>query len=327
MRPSMLPLLLLIVAGMLFPPLASACHVMNQSQLSIVLEGSLQKDPLQANVGDTLYTKRASLSTLAHQRQDISCAPSQPQEQLTITGNMTGSMTGNNVFPTSVPGIGIRISLLVRQHGSHSPLSALPVSEQFALDEKSDLTSDDVFIKTELVKTGPIANVGHVSYQTSSMVVFTRSSAQQVVSVDYSFSATVPAGYCHFTTPSAAFNLIPVDAVMLKAQRTTSAISLDVNYVCTGAPSHVEMTVYGVAEDAGQGIFKNTLTAENATGVGIQMLYRNTPVALGTPISLDSLQTVNNQTAIPLSARYIAISPNVTAGKITSLATIKLNFL
>lgn len=320
-------ILLLSGLGVLFPALASACNVQSQSRLSIVLNGSLQKDPLQANVGDTLYMKRATLSSLAHQRLDISCAPSQPQEQLSITGIMNGSMTGDNVYPTSVAGIGIRLSLLIRQKGNHTSLNALPVNEQFALDDKSDLTSDDVFIKTELVKTGSIASLGHISYQSPSILTLTRSALQQSVSVDYTFSATPPAGYCRFSAANAAFSLVPVDVATLKAQKTGESTPLDVTYICTGSPEHIEMTFFGVAEDSGRGILKNTLTAGNATGVGVQILYRNLPLVFGSPVSLDDLPLVNNQSSIPLAARYIVTSPELKAGKVDTIATIKLNFL
>ncbi|MCS3604420.1 hypothetical protein M2371_003660 [Buttiauxella sp. BIGb0471] len=320
---------ILLLSGLisLFPTLASACNVQSQSRLSIVLNGSLQKDPLQANVGDTLYVKRASLSSLAHQRKDISCASSQSQDQLSITGIMNGSMTGDNVYPTSVAGIGIRLSLLIRQKGNHTPLSTLPVNEQFTLDDKSDLTSDDVFIKTELVKTGSIESLGHISYQSPSILTLTRSALQQSVSVDYSFSATPPAGYCHFLAANAAFSLVPVDVATLQAQKTAASTQFDITYVCTGSPEHIEMTLYGVAADPEKGILKNTLTADNATGVGVQLLYRNLPLAFGSPVSLDDLPMVHNQSSIPLAARYIAISPEVKAGKIDTIATIKLNFL
>lgn len=322
-------LIILVLLGLstLFPSLASACNVQSQSRLSIVLNGSLQKDPLQANVGETLYVKRASLSNLAHQRRDISCAPSQPQEQLSITGIMNGSMTGDNIYPTSVSGIGIRLSIFIRQKGNHTPLSALPVNEQFALDGISDLTSDDVFIKTELVKTGSIESLGHISYQSPSILTLTRSALQQSVSVDYTFGATPPAGYCRFSAANAAFSLVPVDVATLKAQKTGESNALDVTYICTGSPEHIEMTLYGVAADSGRGILKNTLTADNATGVGVQILYRNLPLAFGSPVSLDDLPLVNNQSSIPLAARYIVISPELKAGKIDTIATIKLNFL
>lgn len=327
MRNTLIIALLLSGGGALFPAVASACNVQSNASFSIVLDGTLQKDPFQANIGDTLYVKRASLSNLANQRKDISCASSQSQDQLSIIGNMAGSMEGDHIYPTSVPGIGIRLSLLVRQQGKHTPLSALPVNEQFALDPTKDLTSDDVFVKTELVKTGQIATTGRISYQTPLMLTFTHSPLQQVVSVDYSFTAAAPAGYCSFTTANAAFSLAPVDSNSLKTQKTLATTPLDIRYACTGSPAHVEMTLYGVAEDAGRGILKNTLKANNATGVGIQILYQNMPVVFGSAISLDNLPVVNNQNAIPLSARYIALSDDITAGNIDTLATIKLNFL
>lgn len=309
------------------PVRANACDLQSQSTVSVALSGALQKDPLSASVGETLYVKRSSLSTLAHRKQDILCTPVQSQEQLILKGDMTGTMTGDHVYPTSVAGIGVRLSVVVGQKGNHTALMTLPVSQQIALNGSSDITSDNVFIKTELVKTGPITTLGSISYQTPSLLAFSRSVTQQRVNVDFSLAVTPPAGYCRFTTTNAAFSLAAVDSSSVVSTATMPATPLPISFACVGAPAHIEMTLYGAADAVGNGVLRNKEGAEQATGVGVQLLYRNVPVAFGSPISLDELPLLNNQGEIPLSARYIATSTQVTAGKVETLATLKLNFL
>lgn len=318
---------LLTASGAIFPALTLACDLQSQATLSVALSGALQKDPLSASVGETLYVKRSSLSTLAHRKQDILCTPVQSQEQLILKGNMTGTMTGDHVYPTSVPGIGVRLSVVVGQKGNHTALMTLPVAEQIALNETSDISSDNVFVKSELVKTGPIATLGTISYQTPSLLSFSRSAAQQIVNVDYSLAVTPPAGYCRFTTTSAAFSLPAVNSSAVTSSSVLPATPLPINFACVGAPAHIEMTLYGAADAMGNGILRNKEGAEQATGVGVQLLYRNAPVAFGSPISLDDVPLLNSQGDIPLSARYVATAPQVTAGKVDTMATIKLNFL
>ncbi|MDK9357319.1 fimbrial protein [Lelliottia sp. V106_10] len=318
---------LLIAGGAALPALASACDLQRQATVSVALSGALQKDPLSASIGETLYVKRASLSTLAHRKQDILCTPVQSQEQLILKGNMTGTMTGDHVYPTSVPGIGVRLSVVVGQKGNHTSLLTLPVSEQIALNSATDITSDNVFVKTELVKTGPIATLGNISYQTPSLLSFSRSATQQIVNVDYSLAVTPPAGYCRFTSTHAAFSLAAVDSSAVTSSSVLPATPLPINFACVGAPAHIEMTLYGAADAVANGVLRNKEGAEQATGVGVQLLYRNAPVAFGSPISLDDVPLLNNQGDIPLSARYVATSGKVTAGKVETLATIKLNFL
>ncbi|MDY1035418.1 fimbrial protein [Lelliottia sp. CFBP8978] len=309
------------------PSWVSACDLQNQSTLSISLDGSLQKDPLQANVGDTLYVKRSSLTKLAHRKQDIVCTPVQSQDQLVIKGNMTGSMTGDHVYPTTVPGIGIRLSVVIGKKGNHTSLMSLPFTQQYGLKEISELTSDNVFIKTELVKTGAISTSGRISYQNPSLFSFTHSITQQVVNVDYTLAVTPPAGYCHFTTTNAAFTLATVSSSAVKSASQMPATPMPITFACMGSATHIEMTLYGAMDKAGNGVLRNKDGVDQATGVGVQLLYQNNPVVFGSPISLDGLPLINNQGEIPLSARYFPTAPQVTSGKVDTLATIKLNFL
>jgi len=61
-----------------------------------------------------------------------------------------------------------------------------------------------------------------------------------------------------------------------------------------------------------------------ATGVGVQMLYKNTPVTLGSTIIVGTASSgVYN---IPLVGRYYQTQANVTSGKANAMATFTMTY-
>ncbi|CDH21954.1 conserved hypothetical protein; putative exported protein [Xenorhabdus bovienii str. kraussei Quebec] len=62
-----------------------------------------------------------------------------------------------------------------------------------------------------------------------------------------------------------------------------------------------------------------------ATGIGLQILYQNQPLSMGSPLMIHSGQAIGNF-AIPLHARYIQTEGRVTPGKADATATITLTY-
>ncbi|MDC9593013.1 fimbrial protein [Xenorhabdus sp. IM139775] len=62
-----------------------------------------------------------------------------------------------------------------------------------------------------------------------------------------------------------------------------------------------------------------------ATGVGLQILYRNRPISMRSPVVSDSTQS-GGYIRIPLSARYIQTDTRMTPGKADATATITLTY-
>jgi len=81
------------------------------------------------------------------------------------------------------------------------------------------------------------------------------------------------------------------------------------------------------AADASNGILNldNAGKADNASGVGVQVLFNNAPVALGSRMVVGR-PTADGPYAVPLKARYYQTQPAVTPGKANANATFTMTY-
>lgn len=81
------------------------------------------------------------------------------------------------------------------------------------------------------------------------------------------------------------------------------------------------------AADATNGVLNldNAGAADSASGVGVQVLFNNAPVALGTRLTV-ARTTADGAYAVPLKARYYQTQPAVTAGKADANATFTMTY-
>lgn len=81
------------------------------------------------------------------------------------------------------------------------------------------------------------------------------------------------------------------------------------------------------ADDAVNGVLKldNSGTGQAATGVGVQVLFNNAPVALGKMLKI-ATTAADGSYAVPLKARYYQTLDRVTPGKADANATFTMTY-
>ncbi|CAI1072360.1 fimbrial protein [Serratia quinivorans] len=104
---------------------------------------------------------------------------------------------------------------------------------------------------------------------------------------------------------------------------TRFAIDLDCD-----AGTKVTLTLDGSAVSSSANrvlALTNATAADTAAGVGIQMLYNDAPVTLGSALSIGTPTTAGTY-SIPLTARYYQTGSTVTAGTANGTATFTLTY-
>lgn len=95
------------------------------------------------------------------------------------------------------------------------------------------------------------------------------------------------------------------------------------------ASTNVNLTIQAGsagAADATKGIIKlDPGTGQQASGVGVQVLYNSAPVPLGTRVKIAST-AADGAYAIPLKARYIQTDAKITPGKADASATFTMTY-
>lgn len=113
------------------------------------------------------------------------------------------------------------------------------------------------------------------------------------------------------------------------AGSTSGDADFSVKLNCDAA-TNVNLTIQAGsagAADATQGILKldNPGTGQQASGVGVQILYNTAPVALGSKVRI-ATTAADGAYAIPLTARYIQTDAKVMPGKADANATFTMTY-
>lgn len=86
----------------------------------------------------------------------------------------------------------------------------------------------------------------------------------------------------------------------------------------------VNLQIDGNAQNANNGVLNINSGTGSASGIGIQILYNDQPLVLGTSFLTDT--TTNETYNINLKSRYYQTSSNITAGSANSSATFTLTY-
>jgi type 1 fimbria pilin len=223
----------------------------------------------------------------------------------------TLSSYGNNVYATNIAGIGIRV-LSYSKRPFPFTSNAL-ANTHLAIPAPGNTVE---LIKTSAGAVGAgvltIGTVGRQSISGSSS--FGASTALAGV------NTIIPVA-CSITNLVINVGLDPAKLADFKGVGSTAKPKdFPINLNCD-AGTKVFMTLEGSrAGPAG------VLAPENmATGVGIQLLRDNLPVALGTPLDF-GVVTRAGLTTLTLTARYYQIAKTATGGEIKAAATFTLTF-
>ncbi|HDC4398676.1 TPA: fimbrial protein [Enterobacter kobei] len=235
--------------------------------------------------------------------------------------NATQSAFGNHVYDTNVSGIGIRFS-----SGGYfeNPTNTFSYTAQASYVEWWGG-------KIELIVTGPVASgsltpgvLGVVMLQGSDGIYRDALTATLL-------GGTVNVLACSITTPQLTFPIGDISAATFGSTvgttpagaRNTQNLGLNcdpganVNVSISGI-QNPDVATTSVLALTGQG---NTGTAK---GVGVQLLYNGTPLALNTRLPLTV--AAGGQQTFPLTARYYQTKTTVEPGTANASATLNLTY-
>lgn len=235
----------------------------------------------------------------------------------------TLSAYGNNVYDTNIPGVGIR---MYSTSAGGDVRGALPYWGSLQFPPAVALWTGSA--KTvQLVKTSSnTVGAGVITPGTLSRGFMNTSPRLYFYTMTLT-NATIVAAACTVTNTSV---LVPLGQKMTTdftgVGSTTKNESFNIPLNCN-ANTRVKVTLDGTADPSGaKGVLalSPSGTEKVATGVGVQVLYNNTPVTFGSLITVGTAGSgVYN---IPLVGRYYQTASKVTSGRANATATFTMTY-
>ncbi|KLW91638.1 fimbrial protein [Enterobacter sp. BIDMC92] len=235
--------------------------------------------------------------------------------------NATLSSYGNHVYNTNVSGIGIRFS---SNAYFENPSNTFSYSAQTSY-------VDWYGGRVELVVTGPVSSgaltpgvIGVVTLQGSDGV-YRDGLTEQLT------GGTINALACTINTPQLTFPLgdIPASAFGTVVGTTPGVAQNTQNLGLTcSAGTNITVSLSGIQNPDSANTSVMALTGQGsagtAKGVGVQLLYNGTPLALNSRLLLK--QSAGGQETLPLTARYYQTLTSVESGSANASATLNLTY-
>ncbi|MFL9990236.1 fimbrial protein [Paraburkholderia sediminicola] len=322
------------VFGMCSAVSASAACSFKQGSL---LTGNIDMGSITVSanvpVDTVLKTQTKSYDSIVD-HQAITCGDSVAS---TMSVSMSGSGT-SGIYPTNIPGIGIRIYVWSDGTYYSAPTSAtlIPNSWGFQWSVAGGAYGTGTMqVRVDLVATGQIGLSGTntLSYNVSPWFTASANNGSGEMKVsNLAVTATVTTRTCSVTTTSVDVPLPQANAGKLSSiGSTTGSTALHLGINCS-AGANVKVTLTDASDVSNRSTTLSLAPGSTATGVGLQILFESTPIAFGP----DSAAADNqNQWAagtakggpmdIPLTAQYIRTG-TVSPGSVKGLATFTMSY-
>ncbi|CAI1072265.1 fimbrial protein [Serratia quinivorans] len=263
-----------------------------------------------------------------------------PLQYARITGNQSASgitYTSDGVtypvFPTGVTGIGFAIGVKDTTDTIYTPLSTTQTQTYpTARTGSSGGLSLGANARIIFVATGKLTAS---TYTTAAKTVGTYAGYTNTSTVYASNPIVLPAVTFNVNVTSCTVNNATIPVSLGNVQKsdftgigsTAAETAYNITLNCsTGTP--VKLTLEGTADSSkATGVLALTSagTSGVASGLGVQLLRNNTPVTLGSLISIGTTTSAGAY-SIPLTARYYQTGSTVTAGSANSTATFTLTY-
>jgi len=257
-----------------------------------------------------------------------------------VLNNIGATPASGTTYPTGVPGLGYQLvrggtSLVPWSTGSYAAAGNGCTWYSFYgwYCTRYDQVTFNVTTQLNLVVTGPIAsgsvlNSGTLAYwQFQGLGSNGAVSPVQIIAFTLSNATTITFPTCAVTTSSISVTLPAIGTSALGSLGATAGatpFSIDLNCpsAAAGAPVFVELDYNGTASGI-QGVLMPT--AGTSSGVGVQLLFSNTPVTFGTPTQVGT--TTAGAMSIPYTARYYQTqAAAVSPGTLTASATFVITY-
>ena len=292
----------------------------------------LVNGPAVVNVDPTLPvgTSLWSASVTVNESSSIACIGG----YATLTYNGVGARENTYfTYPTSVPGVGIRLKYLT---GSMNNGAWFPWSYTSTWTG-GYIQTHTIFV--EFIKTGPITVAGSLSGVFST---WNTNLADNPVWGQYAWAApvvfNVAVPTCAVTTHDIAVSMGSVAATSFGGAGSVSdSKPFNISLQCSGGVINSYTNVYTTLTDVtNPGNVSDTLSlnaSSSATGLGVQVLRGTTVIrygpdssVAGNPNQWFAGAAQNGAFNIPLTARYIKTAATVTPGTANASATFTMSY-
>lgn len=272
-----------------------------------------------ASVGTILYKKEMSLAQLSGSHHEISGACAAEMKRF-LSGRMNSPQSGNNIFSTALPGIGLRITLISNKPGTPRKEWVFPFTASLSEVSQTPFTTDDIKFRLELVKTGIIQG-GTLTLRLPSMVTLNDSS----LVVNLAMTVLSAKAHCSFLVNQPQIDLPPINIKELARNVNNKSYPVDVNLQCMNT-SKAGINIEGATDPQVISVFKNVAPDNAASGVGIEMLYNGSVMTPFHPLDI-SLPGQQLSINVPLAVRYAKTNDALSEGKVKAQITLRINYL
>lgn len=287
-------------------------------------------NPDQFAVGQTFYTVMVSQTvTNSTGTAYIQCTGDGAVRKIS-TG--VGTANAQNVYPTSISGIGIRFS----QGTSVWPFESYWMTSTGIEKGWYHVDTTAQFLKVELVKIGNITNGGLLQGAYGRIYAGTQLLAEYRWDNPISIRPNVPScAVDNVTVSMPTASIKDFSGVSSYAGTTPFNISLN----CSGGAVDSYANIYATLTDTvTPGNVSNILSltpTSGAKGIGIQILKDGSVLSYGPDSSapgntgqwfVKNVTQGTSSSQISLSARYIKTAETITPGLVSAVATITLSY-
>lgn len=272
-----------------------------------------------APVGTVLFVSEKSLAQLTGSHHEITPACI-GEVQRVLNGRMSTAQSGNHVFSTSLPGVGIRITVIDDQPGMAKKEWILPFNTPFSAVAAHPISTDEIKLRIEVIKTGIIQG-GTITIRLPALVSLSDNS----LVVNLAMTVLSASAHCAIVVDQPQIELPPINTQELASGADKTNYPVSVNLQCMNT-SRASINIEGTTEPQNITVFKNVAPENPASGVGIEMLYNGSVMTPFKPIDM-ALPTQQMNIPLPLSVRYAKTAQPVSEGKVKAQITLRINYL
>jgi type 1 fimbria pilin len=283
--------------------------------------------PQDLPVGGTIF-KTDYVYDSVGRHQSFYCAKDQQSaSSFNYVTYMTGAITsGADIYSTNIDGVGIRVSMYSSSdyHDFPETPTPAPFSQGMTL-ANGEFGSGFLHIVVELIKTSNSVSAGSLTY---SVPEFSDAVANNTLKLSsFVFNANLSISSCtvNTQTPTEIDLGTTSKSALSDIGSTSNKKDFSIVLDCSGS-SNVNLSLSGTEEPLAlnMGVLAPD-SSSTAAGLGVQILYSNTPVTFNQPFSVGTSN--DGQFTIPMSAQFYKTKNDLTAGTFSSLMTYTLTYM
>ncbi|XHA15853.1 fimbrial protein [Citrobacter farmeri] len=253
-------------------------------------------------------------------------------------GTFDSMVNGVRVYKTNVNGIGYAISATTAKcaGGNASVTGSNTIRGDINTAQLCQNTTGMISpglngsVTVTFYKTATETGSGTISARTVGALVLLNNSLlwqspEAAVNIN-AFTVTTPA--CKLTTASIPVDMKEVDKNAFNGKGTTPGETYTQSFslpMTCNAGTAVSVRMEGDIYDATKGVINTTSGSNAATGVGIQLLYDNQPMRLGSDVAVGA-SGIGGGFSVPLKARYYQTGERITTGAANGVLSFTMTY-